>query len=98
MEGSFAPAANHDHCKRARWRRLHRQQIQDWINATVKNVARSAERRAQLSPPNSLNGPAKVRRRPRGRFGASFGASLRKGRAHRRISAVSDFPGNMRAA
>ena len=67
MEGSFAPAANHDHCKRARWRRLHRQQIQDWINATVKNVARSAERRAQLSPPNSLNGPAKLRRRPRGR-------------------------------
>ena len=40
MEGSFAHAANHDHFKRARWRRLHRQQIQDWIIAAVQNVAR----------------------------------------------------------
>lgn len=40
MEGSFAHAANHYHFKRARWRRLHRQQIQDWIIAAVQNVAR----------------------------------------------------------
>ena len=40
MEGSFAHAANHYHFKRARWRRLHRQKIQDWIIAAVHNVAR----------------------------------------------------------
>lgn len=40
MEGSFAHAANHYHFKRARWRRLHRQQIQDWIIAAVQNIAR----------------------------------------------------------
>jgi transposase len=40
MEGSFAHAANHYHFKRARWRRLPRQQIQDWIIAAVQNIAR----------------------------------------------------------
>lgn len=40
MEGSFAHSANLYHFKRARWRRLWRQQIQDWIIATVQNVAR----------------------------------------------------------
>ena len=40
MEGSFAHAANHHHFKRARWRRLWRQQIQDWLIAAVQNIAR----------------------------------------------------------
>lgn len=40
MEGSFAHAANHYHFKRARWRRLWRQQIQDWLIAAVQNIAR----------------------------------------------------------
>jgi hypothetical protein len=39
MEGSFAQAANHYHFKRARWRRLWRQQIQDWLIAAVQNIA-----------------------------------------------------------
>lgn len=38
MEGSFAHAANKHHFKRARWRRLWRQQIQDWLIAAVQNV------------------------------------------------------------
>lgn len=39
MEGSFAQAANKHHFKRARWRRLWRQQIQDWLIAAVQNIA-----------------------------------------------------------
>ena len=39
MEGSFAHAANRYHFKRSRWRRLWRQQIQDWIIAAVQNIA-----------------------------------------------------------
>ena len=39
MEGSFAQAANKHHFKRARWRRLRRQQIQDWLIAAVQNIA-----------------------------------------------------------
>jgi transposase len=39
MEGSFAQAANLHHFKRARWRRLWRQQIQDWLIAAVQNIA-----------------------------------------------------------
>jgi hypothetical protein len=38
MEGSFADAANNHGFKRARWRRLWRQQIQDWMIAAVQNV------------------------------------------------------------
>ena len=38
MEGSFAQAANLHHFKRARWRRLARQQVQDWIIAAVQNI------------------------------------------------------------
>ena len=40
MEGSFAHSATHYHFKRARWRRLRRQQIQDWLIAAVQNIAR----------------------------------------------------------
>ena len=38
MEGSFARAANEHGFKRSRWRRLWRQQIQDWLIAAVQNV------------------------------------------------------------
>jgi hypothetical protein len=39
MEGSFAQGANCHHFKKARWRRLWRQQIQDWLIAAVQNIA-----------------------------------------------------------
>ncbi len=38
MEGSFGDAATHHGFKRARWRRLWRRQIQDWLIATVQNL------------------------------------------------------------
>jgi len=38
MEGSFADAANNHGFKRARWRRLWRQQIQDWLIAAIQNI------------------------------------------------------------
>jgi transposase len=38
MEKSFADATNNHHFKRARWRRLWRQQIQDYLIAAVQNV------------------------------------------------------------
>lgn len=38
IEGSFADAANNHGFKRARWRRLWRQQIQDYLIATIQNV------------------------------------------------------------
>ena len=38
MEGSFADAANHHGFKRSRWRRLWRQEIQDYLIATCQNV------------------------------------------------------------
>ena len=38
MEGSFADAANNHGFKRARWRGLWRQQIQDWMIAAVQNL------------------------------------------------------------
>ena len=38
MEGSFADAANNHGFKRARWRRLWRQTIQDYMIATVQNI------------------------------------------------------------
>ena len=37
-EGSFADAANNHHFKRSRWRRLWRQQIQDYLIAMIQNV------------------------------------------------------------
>ena len=40
MEGSFAQAANAHHFKRARWRRLWRQRIQDWLIAAVQNIGK----------------------------------------------------------
>jgi transposase len=38
MEGSFADAANNHGFKRSRWRRLWRQQIQDYLIAAVQNI------------------------------------------------------------
>ena len=38
MEQSFADAANNHHLKRDRWRRLWRQQIQDYLIAAIQNV------------------------------------------------------------
>jgi transposase len=38
LEGSFAQAANEHGFKRSRWRRLWRQEIQDWLIATVQNI------------------------------------------------------------
>jgi len=38
MERSFADAANNHHFKQARWRRLWRQQIQDYLIAAIQNV------------------------------------------------------------
>lgn len=38
MEGSFADAANNHGFKRARWRGLWRQQIQDWLIAAAQNL------------------------------------------------------------
>lgn len=38
MEGSFADARNNHGFKRARWRRLHNQQIQDYLIATCQNA------------------------------------------------------------
>lgn len=37
-EASFADATNNHHFKRARWRRLWRQQIQDYLIAAIQNV------------------------------------------------------------
>jgi hypothetical protein len=38
VEGSFADAANNHGFKRARWRRLWRVQIQDWLIAAIQNI------------------------------------------------------------
>ena len=38
MEGSFGRAASEHGFKRSRWRRLWRQEIQDWRIAAVQNV------------------------------------------------------------
>ncbi len=38
IEQSFADAANNHHFKRARWRRLWRQQIQDYLIASIQNA------------------------------------------------------------
>jgi transposase len=45
MEGSFAQAANEHGLKRARWRRMWRQQIQSWMICLVQNIRLLAGRR-----------------------------------------------------
>jgi transposase len=52
MEGSFADAANRHGFKRARWRRLHNQRIQDLLVASCQNIrifVRNEPRRAAAS-------------------------------------------------
>ena len=49
MEGSFANSANNHGFKRSRWRRLWRQQIQDYLIAAVQNV-RILIRHCDLTP------------------------------------------------
>lgn len=53
MEGSFADAANNHGFKRARWRRLWRQQIQDYLIAAIQNV-RILLARSVLQPAASV--------------------------------------------
>lgn len=50
LEGSFADAANNHGFKRARWRRLWRQQIQDYLIAAIQNI-RILLSRTVLRPP-----------------------------------------------
>jgi len=52
LEGSFADAANNHGFKRARWRRLWRQQIQDYLIAAIQNI-RILLSRTGLRPPAS---------------------------------------------
>lgn len=50
MEGSFGRAASEHGFKRSRWRRLWRQEIQDWLIAAVQNVKlllRAGEKRIE---------------------------------------------------
>lgn len=96
MEGSFAHAANRYHFKRARWRRLHRQQIQDWIIAAVQNVAR-------LCGATGAAVAAKQPKRPRqGAAAASrlafFASAGENGARLVGSSPISDFSVNIRAA
>ena len=65
MEGSFADAANNHGFKRSRWRRLWRQQIQDWLIAAVQNWRimlreREAEKKAPSAGVVALTDPSKI--------------------------------------
>jgi transposase len=50
IEGSFADASNNHGFKRARWRRLWRQQIQDWLIAAVQNLRILVRRGGRAGP------------------------------------------------
>ena len=63
MEQSFADATNNHHFKRARWRRLWRQQIQDYLIAAIQNVRiLLAHRKPKHSAPDTLTLSADVTR------------------------------------
>ena len=63
MEASFADAANNHHFKRARWRRLWRQQIQDYLIAAIQNVRiLLAHQNPKQSAAVALMLPARLRR------------------------------------
>jgi transposase len=49
MEGSFADARNNHGFKRARWRGLWRQQIQDWLIAAIQNLRILVRKGSQLA-------------------------------------------------
>lgn len=53
MEGSFADGANNHGFKRARWRRLWRQNIQDYLIAAVQNI-RTLIRHGDQQPPAAI--------------------------------------------
>jgi transposase len=63
IEGSFADAANNHGFKRSRWRRLWRQEIQDWLIAGIQNIrlllkaAKRAGRAAASIIPVDFTGP-----------------------------------------
>ena len=69
MEGSFAHAANLYHFKRARWRRLWRQQIQDWIIAAAQNIALLCGRTGAGVGARLTNSPKNRGGRPGFQFG-----------------------------
>ncbi len=59
VEGSFGQAAQNHHFKRARWRRLWRQSIQDHLIAAVQNVKKMITERPKSTGSISENqGPA----------------------------------------
>ena len=61
MEGSFADATNNHHFKRARWRRLWRQQIQDRLIAAIQNVRiLLAHQNPKRSAAAALSAPEKL--------------------------------------
>ena len=35
---NYSPTVLFDHDKRSRWRRLHRQRIQDWLICSIQNI------------------------------------------------------------
>ena len=64
MEGSFAQSANCHGSKRSRWRRLWRQQIQDWLIAACQNVKllmRSLPTGPQAGEGQGKTGPGRPR-------------------------------------
>jgi hypothetical protein len=65
-EGSFADAANNHGFKRARWRRLWRVQIQDWLIAAVQNIKILAKNwlKSAYSGAAALSAPFRLLRRP----------------------------------
>lgn len=95
-EGSFAHAAIRYHFKRARWRRLPRQQIQDWIIAAVQNIARLCGATGAGVAANNRKSPAKARPRPRARH--FFARTADNGAIIVRFPRYSDFPDQFRAA
>jgi transposase len=77
VEGSFGQAAQNHHFKRARWRRLWRQSIQNHLIAAVQNVKKMIEGGLKLTGSSSGNlGPA-----PESGPNAIFGTLLAFGRA-----------------
>jgi len=53
VEGSFADATNNHGFKRSRWRRLWRQQIQDWMIAAIQNI-RILVKRTHQAPKTAM--------------------------------------------
>jgi len=62
MEGSFADAANRHGFKRARWRRLHNQHIQDLLIATCQNIRILLHNR-RMKPAASMKAVIRVQTR-----------------------------------